>query len=64
MNDPTPRFVRQISHERKDGYEWNPVINIYEEGDTLFRARINADPIWRRPTHEGPTTAPNIEQKL
>jgi hypothetical protein len=43
--DTVPRFTRQISHERRDGYMWNPVIGIYEEGDTLFRKRIREDAV-------------------
>lgn len=42
MNDTTPRFVRMVSHEPKDGYFWNAYFEHYEEGDTLFRARIMA----------------------
>jgi hypothetical protein len=68
MNDPTPRFVRMVSHEPKDGYNWEPYHfhegGHYVEGDALFRERIKAAYAaeeWRGPTHEGPTTAPNIE---
>ncbi|CAB3731455.1 hypothetical protein LMG22037_05615 [Paraburkholderia phenoliruptrix] len=60
MNDPTPRFVRMVSHEPKDGYFWNDYFEHYEEGDALFRARIKAAysaEEWRGPTHEGPTCA-------
>jgi hypothetical protein len=39
-NDPTPRFVRMVSHEPKDGYRWNDYFEHYEEGDALFRERI------------------------
>lgn len=41
-NDTTPRFTRQIAHEPKEGYVWNPLLGIYEEGDLLFRSRILA----------------------
>jgi hypothetical protein len=62
MNDTTPRFVRMVSIEPKEGYFWNEYFEHYEEGDALFRARIMASANeWRGPTHEGPTGAPNIE---
>jgi hypothetical protein len=41
-NYRTPQFVRKVSHEPKDGYNWNEYFEHYEEGDDLFRARINA----------------------
>lgn len=41
-NDPTPRFVRMVSLEPKDGYFWNEYFEHYEEGDSLFRERIKA----------------------
>jgi hypothetical protein len=43
-NDPTPRFVRMVSAEPKDGYNWEAYTfhegGHYVEGDVLFRERI------------------------
>ena len=42
MCDPTPRFVRQISHEPKEGYVWDSMLGTYAECDAVFRQRIIA----------------------
>lgn len=35
-----PAFVRMLSHEPKEGYVWNAWREVWEEGDDLFRERI------------------------
>jgi hypothetical protein len=43
MSDTTPRYCRLTSHEPKEGYFWEFLLNgggHYVEGDALFRARL------------------------